>query len=325
MSFPNSPNFNSSPEQNNNQQRPQKPKLRSVRLELPSKDFPKRSSPNPTIIPNQPSGSFGSLPNNNISVPIRARPSLSTVANGATILSPSIFYEFPENTEANFILDVVTPDNAFPFITQPQVDVINPRFLLYTMCSTSISTSPVKIILNGTTIFHWITDPRPLDITDLLVSFGQQNWLIIETGNFVVPFAVIGVWSSFLTLNDIIHDIDQKEHFLFNEIAAICPITGQQIEIPSKGINCKHDQCFDLVSYITTSQALGIWMCPICQQQILLSELRIGQRPNYSFNDQQQEFKKINNNNDWNNNDQNIITEVESQNNSIFWVDDEEN
>jgi len=319
MSFPNSPVYNSSPDQNSGQSRQNKPKLRSVRLELPSKDFPRKASPGHNLFPppTQQTGSFNSsIPINSSQTPKIGRTSVTAVVNGAKLMSPSVFYQFPENCEASFILDVVTPDNAFPFSAHPGMELNNPRFLLYTICSTSISTSPVKIILNGTTRLHWITDPRPLDVTDILVPFGQQNWLIVETGSFVVPFAVVGVWSSFFSLTELIHEIDQRDHFVFSEVAAICPITGQQIETPSKGANCNHEQCFDLVSYITTCQALGFWICPICQQQVYMADLRIGQRPSYSFSE-----APVNQaTNNWGEQDHSIVQEVPI---SSFWGDDD--
>ena len=277
MSLPNSPGFANSPDTSFPHQRSNKQKLRSVRLELPStRDFT-RFSPLQTQ-QTAKNGSFGSVP---ITLPHthqkQRTPSVTTNFGNVTLISPNVFYQFPPNVTASFIYEVVIPDNALTFVAQPGVDLISPRFLIYTACSTAISTQPVKFVLNGRKVEHWMSDPMPLDVTDFLVPFGQQNWLIVETGTLAVPFAVIGVWCSLFTFQDIYQTIASRERFPFTEIGAICPLTGCPIEIPAKGVNCNHPQCFDLYSYIINRQAVGIWLCPICNQLCALADLRIGE------------------------------------------------
>ena len=311
MSFPNSPNFAGSPEIGH--QRNSKSRLRSVRLELPSRDFSRRMSPSPILATSPTTNSFGSVPSSIAPQPARQR-NFPITFGAATCTSPNVMYSFPENTTQSFVLDVVTPDNAFPFVTHPDLNLVNPHFLLYIICSTSISTTPVKIILNGTSMSHWITDPKPLDVTNFLVPFGQQNWLIVETGNFVVPFAIVGVWSSFFTMKQVIEEIEKKEKFPFTEVAAVCPITGQQIETPAKGCNCMHDNCFDLASYITSRQALGVWLCPICNMPLPLNDLRVGEVQQYKFNGSMDGLDQI-----WGSKLPDINDDQED---SMFWMHD---
>ncbi|OHT16580.1 MIZ zinc finger family protein [Tritrichomonas foetus] len=256
-----------------------KPKLRSVRLELPQNEFLNHFSPNPPhySLPVQ----FTPGVNNQISSPqLSIQPpsqtSVASVANGGTLLSASILHTFPSHCEPSFACDIMTPNNAMPFTTQPPPSLLHPRFFLYSVSVNPVPQTHVKFIVNGKIINHFNTDHQPLDITDILLPFGQQNWLIVESGNIVVPFAVVGVWVSMMTMEELIQTIESKSHFILNEVATPCPITGAPIEIPAKGLQCNHQQCFDLVSYITLSQALNRWVCPVCRQQLPLDDLRVG-------------------------------------------------
>lgn len=276
MSMPNSPIIPGSTEQLFGPKN-SRPRLRNVRLELPTVDFPRRIAGSPQIYPGSPqSGSFGSQPPMQNSSVIQ-RNTVTSLIRGGTLSTPTINYRFTANPEPSLVLDIVSSNVSHPFTTNPGLGVVNPRFLLYTVCSTSISTTPVKIVLNGTTLFHWMTNPRPMDVTDVLVSFGQQNWIIVETGAFSAPFSIIGIWTSYFTMTDIINEISNREKFPYNEASSIDPITGQQIDIPARGVNCTHDQCFDCITYITVSQASGQWLCPICQQFVTYNDLRVGQ------------------------------------------------
>ena len=128
-----------------------------------------------------------------------------------------------------------------------------------------------------------LSNSTPIDATDLLAPFSQQNWLVIETGSFVVPFSICGVWASTITISDVINRISQKGVFTYTDLSAICPLSGKPITYPVKGQNCMHDQCFDLVPFIGFSLALGEWFCPICHSPLSINELIIGQQPEFDL------------------------------------------
>ncbi|OMJ81936.1 hypothetical protein SteCoe_17474 [Stentor coeruleus] len=46
-----------------------------------------------------------------------------------------------------------------------------------------------------------------------------------------------------------------------------CPFTYNLLEIPTRGVNCNHIQCFNLPSYIKMQRASKVnrWRCPICK------------------------------------------------------------
>ena len=283
MSLPNSPGILNTSDSLLAHNRGNKQKLRSVRLEIPFRDQPK-PSPNiqsPQTQASPSSHSFGEL---SISVPAPRHKSKQSMVpqniGNLSIISPNVFYQFSERTEPTFVNEIVIPENAFAFTAHPGPELVSPRFLIYTLSSTAISTTPIKLIINGRKVEHWMSDPMPIDATDFLVPFGQQNWLIVETGTLVIPFVVVGVWCSRFSFNDIVSTISRKETFPFSEIGALCPITGRMISIPARGVNCMHQQCFDLLSYITTRQAIGLWSCPICMGLCSLDDLRIGEQVN---------------------------------------------
>lgn len=44
-----------------------------------------------------------------------------------------------------------------------------------------------------------------------------------------------------------------------------CPITCKRIQLPARGHECKHIQCFDLEAYLQINCEKGNWRCPVCK------------------------------------------------------------
>lgn len=246
--------------------------LRTVRLTIPS-DLPQSLSPlGPHYAP--PAQSFS---NYRPSSPQVSEVFIDRNRSGRiSLVAPSLFYRFIPGVEASFKIDILVSSNTSPFIVQPPTGVQQLRFLLFPVCVAPISTSPVKFILNGNQLHHWATDSRPIDVTSMLMPFGQQNWLIVETGVHMVPFSIVGVWMEYRSFDDIAQEISKRGTFQFNDYTSLCPLTGMQIEIPARGINCQHSSCFDLLPFLSQCQALTEWVCPICGNNLPYSELRIG-------------------------------------------------
>ncbi|EAX87365.1 hypothetical protein TVAG_015280 [Trichomonas vaginalis G3] len=185
--------------------------------------------------------SFESLPRLTVNPAFKLNRSLSAKLSSINLVSPSIFYTFPENSTLSLHFDVVTNDSAVSFVTQPPLSITEPRFLIYAVVQAGISPMPFKMILNGNTIMRRLNDITAVDVTNVLAPFGQKNWLVIETEGIVVPFSLIGVWAQFNTVEQIINTISARPSFPFTDITALCPITGHQIEIPAKGCHCNHE------------------------------------------------------------------------------------
>lgn len=44
--------------------------------------------------------------------------------------------------------------------------------------------------------------------------------------------------------------------------------SGMRIQTPCRSFNCKHNQCFDLLSWLSFNQSTPQWVCPICEVDI---------------------------------------------------------
>ncbi|XP_061527244.1 zinc finger MIZ domain-containing protein 2-like isoform X4 [Phycodurus eques] len=51
-----------------------------------------------------------------------------------------------------------------------------------------------------------------------------------------------------------------------------CPITFRRIQLPARGHDCRHIQCFDLESYLQLNCERGTWRCPVCNSKTALLE-----------------------------------------------------
>ena len=204
----------------------------------------------------------------------------SIVTQNANFFSPSIFYKFTEETKPSFILDVVTSTVSNQFSAAIPKDLSNGRFLIYTVCQTFVSTAPIKIRINSVVVPHWVSDISPIDATDCLLPFGAQNWISIETGSFIVPFSVIGIWANKITIDDILRKIKGHEKFSYTENSSICPITKRPVSIPAKGKHCKHEEVFDLIPFLSLCMAVGEWKCPVCHSEIKIDDIITGVKEN---------------------------------------------
>uniref|UniRef100_A0A8C4R0S8 Zinc finger, MIZ-type containing 1a n=1 Tax=Eptatretus burgeri TaxID=7764 RepID=A0A8C4R0S8_EPTBU len=61
------------------------------------------------------------------------------------------------------------------------------------------------------------------------------------------------------------------------KVSLKCPITFRRIQLPARGQDCKHVQCFDLESYLQLNCERGTWRCPVCNKTALLEGLEVDQ------------------------------------------------
>jgi len=54
-----------------------------------------------------------------------------------------------------------------------------------------------------------------------------------------------------------------------------CPLSYSKIEIPVKGANCTHTQCFDLKSFLMFSLQAQYWHCPVCSKRLAYKYIAI--------------------------------------------------
>uniref|UniRef100_A0A3B4Y2U5 Zinc finger MIZ-type containing 2 n=1 Tax=Seriola lalandi dorsalis TaxID=1841481 RepID=A0A3B4Y2U5_SERLL len=53
------------------------------------------------------------------------------------------------------------------------------------------------------------------------------------------------------------------------KVSLKCPITFRRIQLPARGHDCRHIQCFDLESYLQLNCERGTWRCPVCKYVLI--------------------------------------------------------
>ena len=63
----------------------------------------------------------------------------------------------------------------------------------------------------------------------------------------------------------------------YYKLSLLCPLSKKRIEIPARGSNCQHLECFDLKTYLTLFYDYLSWnaSCPICKQAASYQNIRI--------------------------------------------------
>ncbi|XP_019482151.1 PREDICTED: zinc finger MIZ domain-containing protein 2 isoform X2 [Hipposideros armiger] len=61
------------------------------------------------------------------------------------------------------------------------------------------------------------------------------------------------------------------------KVSLKCPVTFRRIQLPARGHDCRHIQCFDLESYLQLNCERGTWRCPVCNKTALLEGLEVDQ------------------------------------------------
>lgn len=69
--------------------------------------------------------------------------------------------------------------------------------------------------------------------------------------------------------------LGSQQSFEYRADCLFCPITGKLMKFPGRGINCSHQQCFDLKTFLKIANKSGRFFCPICQKKIEVSQLVI--------------------------------------------------
>ena len=54
-----------------------------------------------------------------------------------------------------------------------------------------------------------------------------------------------------------------------------CPLSQSRIQVPCRGVDCMHIQCFDAVFYLKMNERKPMWKCPVCQKPAKYGSLRV--------------------------------------------------
>ncbi|KAM9985235.1 hypothetical protein ACTFIZ_008774 [Dictyostelium cf. discoideum] len=130
----------------------------------------------------------------------------------------------------------------------------------------------------------------PADITDIVINSLKNNddnnfnnflisvklpksaILVVQLVAYVSPEKIAdGKVRAFNYTNktQVTHnDLNENE-----KLSVCCPIHMIQIRIPVKFKKCKHDQCFEMVSFLKYAITNRYWGCPICKKHFIFSDL----------------------------------------------------
>jgi len=59
------------------------------------------------------------------------------------------------------------------------------------------------------------------------------------------------------------------------KISLLCPLSRTKLVTPVRSRNCRHFQCFDLLSFLSMNEERPNWKCPICNSQISYDSLAV--------------------------------------------------
>jgi len=57
------------------------------------------------------------------------------------------------------------------------------------------------------------------------------------------------------------------------EMSLSCPVGLTRLATPAKGAFCTHQQCFDLMNYLSMNARTPNWTCPICNKALAMDQL----------------------------------------------------
>ncbi len=60
-------------------------------------------------------------------------------------------------------------------------------------------------------------------------------------------------------------------------LSLMCPISKQKIQLPTRGLECSHIECFDLISFlkVASSDPCASKKCPLCKKNVKLDALKV--------------------------------------------------
>ncbi|VDP54148.1 unnamed protein product [Schistosoma margrebowiei] len=56
-------------------------------------------------------------------------------------------------------------------------------------------------------------------------------------------------------------------------VQLLCPLSKCRIEVPVRGRNCRHVQCYDATTYLIINERKPTWNCPVCDGKAVYEDL----------------------------------------------------
>lgn len=110
-----------------------------------------------------------------------------------------------------------------------------------------------------------------------LTYFGQIKSIRITYQKEPNFYVMILREASYRTFDDIVKELQKlpvsDEFFREGELSLFCPISGEMMQDPGKGKDCKHTQSFDLKNFLQIATFQHRWICPICNKNLEFTDL----------------------------------------------------
>ena len=110
--------------------------------------------------------------------------------------------------------------------------------------------------------------------------FGERPEIEITCNNEGTPYALVVRVAKYRSFSEIADEVraDQVDNTPFSGQAVpsvMDPVSGKLMKYPGKGVNCTHDQCFDIKQFLKRCNRTRQWACPICNKPLPIHELRL--------------------------------------------------
>lgn len=153
----------------------------------------------------------------------------------------------------------------------------------------------LKITVNqDVVLFNSCLKSKFIDITNFLPKTIHVEYPCFSE----IPCTLYVVKAIYRSYNFIIDEIKKRRNPSINGVGCndtsfFDPVSGKIMKHPGKGINCTHNQCFDIKMYLKNANISRKFVCPICNTKLPIEELI------YSFETEKQikDTRSINDNN----------------------------
>ncbi|KAL1895728.1 E3 SUMO-protein ligase pli1 [Ceratocystis pirilliformis] len=172
---------------------------------------------------------------------------------------------FLRSTDQPRLDDMANDDRLRIFILCTDNFAPNSDIAFPNQCHIRVNNHDLRLNLRGVKKRPGST--RPADITQYLRI--RPNYINKIQFTYDEPIKTFYVLTK--TLDD--PDIEATSQIL----SLKCPLSYSRLQLPCRGISCRHNQCFDVNSYLLLQQQAPTWQCPICNNYTPFSELAIDQ------------------------------------------------
>jgi E3 SUMO-protein ligase PIAS1 len=108
---------------------------------------------------------------------------------------------------------------------------------------------------------------------EMLVSELKRGKFISKEQVLKESMYTTDILSSFLTLLVQKQASDKDIEATSSVMSLKCPLSAKRLQLPCRGIGCKHNQCFDATSYLQLQEQAPTWQCPVCNKAVIWENL----------------------------------------------------